>query len=161
MLADMMSKMQHYRFTDDPDIDYIALIKLHHLTAIEMAHREKEWGKNDKMATVAEHIIEVESAEVNEMDSYEHNHKPDGSDKSFYNEAQKMLLHEHTPSESGNIDLVCAEILLKHHQSAINISQMYLKYSKDISVRKLAEHVINHHTANVRSLQSIIREIKK
>jgi len=70
MLGNMMDRIKTYKFVHDPDIDFAALIKIHHSTAVEMAQREKEWGKNPGLVKLAMEMIKTETGEIEYLDKY-------------------------------------------------------------------------------------------
>jgi len=155
MLEAMIKDITTYRFTNDPDIDYAALMKIHHLAAIQMAEREKDWGKNDSVIMLAKHIAHEESDEIDFFDQFEHSHKADQQREDFVKEAQEVLSHKHIAPETGNIDKVFTEMMIQHHESAIRISEIYLKYGKDDQMVKVARENLLHHRKNILDLKSI------
>lgn len=159
MLGSMMDRIKTYKFVYDPDIDFAALIKIHHRTAVEMAQREKEWSKKPEMVKLAKEMISTESGEIERLEGYEDTHKPERNTHAFFDEARKLLSDEQRPNETGNIDRVFARLMIIHHKSAIAISELYLKYSSDSSMKTTAEEIIHHHAQNVSELERLAKDI--
>lgn len=160
MLADMMNHIEHYNFTDDPDLDFAGLMKLHHSTAIQMAKREIEWGKNPDVIKFAKEMVASELKEVDYFEQYEHIHKVGNKDHSFFDEAEKSLFNEQRPAEKGNIDRVFSSLMIIHHKSAITVSQIYLRHGTDSSLKNVAQDIINHHQHNIRELEDVISKMR-
>lgn len=159
MLSGMMDRIKIYRFVHDPNIDFAALIKIHHNTAVEMAQREKEWGKNPELIRLATEMIEKESAEAEKMDNYEDTHKPTINSRSFFDKAQRLLSEGQRPQEAGNIDRVFARLMIMHHRSAIALSQLYIKYATDKPMKSTAEDIIHHHSQDISRLEQLVKSI--
>jgi len=153
ILAGMIQHIKSYKFTHDPDLDYVGLLKIHHITAVQLAEREAEWGQNDTIVKFAKQLMQAENSELNIFDEYEHIHKPDNQNLAFFEEAHQSLLSEGLPNETGNIDHVFVKLIRKHHEKAILISEIYLRFSKDKLIHELAIDVIHHHKISLEQIK--------
>jgi uncharacterized protein (DUF305 family) len=69
----------------------------------------------------------------------------DASAPSFYSEMMKVNERMHAGMEvapSGNVDRDFARMMIPHHQGAIEMGRVYLKYGQDERLKRLAQSII-------------------
>ncbi len=64
------SDMRSMKMTGDADRDFVSMMRRHHLSGIEMAKVELSKGKDDAARAMAQKIIDTQSREVREFDSW-------------------------------------------------------------------------------------------
>ena len=66
----MMKHMDSMKMTGNTDIDFAAMMKMHHQGAIDMAQMELQSGKDAKMRAMAKRIIKDQKKEIKELDQW-------------------------------------------------------------------------------------------
>ena len=73
--------------------------------------------------------------------------------------AATMKMHEAMPMEySGNVDVDFVKSMIPHHQGAIDMAEVELKYGKDPQARKFAEDVIKAQKAEIEEFNKWLQE---
>src|SRR6185312_17337083 len=65
----MMNRMEAMPKTNDPEIDFVKMMRMHHQGAINMANVELQDGKSDGLKRIAQKIITEQQAEIQEFNS--------------------------------------------------------------------------------------------
>ena len=84
MMGSMSEKMASMTMSGNADVDFAAMMRIHHLGAIDMAEAELKNGKNAQMRTMAKNIIAAQKKEVAQLDKFlaTHDHPVDKMKKS-------------------------------------------------------------------------------
>ena len=70
MMKDMNDKMASMKMTENADVDFAMMMRIHHLGAIDMAQAELRDGKNVQMHRMARNIIAAQKKEISELDKF-------------------------------------------------------------------------------------------
>ena len=54
----------------NPDVDFAAMMRIHHQGAIDMAQAELKDGKNAQIRTLAKNIIAAQKKEIAQLDKF-------------------------------------------------------------------------------------------
>jgi uncharacterized protein (DUF305 family) len=73
-----------------------------------------------------------------------------------FTQANAKMHKEMTINFSGNADVDFARGMIPHHQGAIDMSEIVLKFGKDASVRKLANEIIAAQKKEIAQMQAWI-----
>lgn len=92
-------------------------------------------------------LVSILSAESHNLTrSVDHHHADTkGAGSSFYSEMANVNAHMHADMEiapSGNVDRDFAQMMIPHHQGAIDMARVFLKYGRDERLRRLAQAII-------------------
>ena len=131
-LMDIMNKnmqeMKSMQSTGNPDNDFAAMMKTHHMGALEMAQAEVAQGTNAEMKAMAQKMIDAQQKEIAELNTFLSGHNAHGGGDAFHKEVMaQMNGMKMDMNHSGSIDKQFAEIMIPHHQGAIDMSKAYLK----------------------------------
>ena len=76
--------------------------------------------------------------------------------------ASMAKMHEDMTSApmTGNPDIDFAEMMIPHHQGAIDMAKIQLKYGKDPALRTLADEIITAQEKEIVEMRQRIRELK-
>ncbi|MFD2963946.1 MULTISPECIES: DUF305 domain-containing protein [Olivibacter] len=157
IMHEMMDNMNAMQFTKDPDIDFAMMMRMHHEGAIKMSNQELSAGTNTTMRTTAETIIVAQTAEIEELTAFIESNEP-----SVVNEEFQMRTMEGMEKSSknadlqiinGNIDEDFATLMIVHHQSAIESSQLLLQLGKNEQTRAMARKIIDDQQKEIAELQ--------
>ncbi|RKR06862.1 hypothetical protein C7446_0861 [Kushneria sinocarnis] len=75
-----------------------------------------------------------------------------------YRDANDRMHQAMTSSYSGNADVDFARGMIPHHQGAIDMARVELRYGSDPSMRMLAEQVINAQQAEIETLRNWLEQ---
>ena len=70
MMGGMHEKMTSMPSSGNPDVDFAAMMRIHHQGAIDMAQAELKDGKNAQMRTMAKNIIAAQKKEIAQLDKF-------------------------------------------------------------------------------------------
>lgn len=131
-LMDIMNKnmqeMKSMQSTGNPDNDFAAMMKTHHMGALEMAQAELSQGTNAEMKSMAQKMVDAQQKEIAELNTFLSGHNAHGGGDAFHKEVMaQMNGMKMDMNHSGSIDKQFAEIMIPHHQGAIDMSKAYLK----------------------------------
>lgn len=65
----------------------------------------------------------------------------------------EMMEAMHAPGYSGNADVDFLAMMVPHHQGAVEMARLVLKYGRDPVTRQLAEEIIAGQTVEIASMQ--------
>ena len=70
MMTDMQDKMMAMKSTGNVDVDFAAMMRVHHQSAITMAEAELQNGKDPQMRAMAKDIIRAQKKEIAAFDKF-------------------------------------------------------------------------------------------
>ncbi|UYZ64870.1 DUF305 domain-containing protein [Hymenobacter weizhouensis] len=158
IMMDMMTQMDAQPKTQDPDHDFAAQMVLHHDAAIKMAQEELRSGTNQEMKTTAQSIITKQQAEITQFNSFLSGHQAQQPAVPAFNQAQKTNMDKMMQaSEARNLrnqaDYDFAQLMVDHHQAAIDNSQALLQYGRNTTTRTMAQAIIDDQRQEIAALQ--------
>jgi len=143
IMEETQEKMERYNYTNDPDIDFAALMYIHHAFAVDMAEREIELGKDNSLVSLAKNIIVDQRKEMAQFDSYIHSATENDKSEEFAKETKVLMKHTHSVEHANSIDTLFVKLMIPHHQGAVDMSKLYLKYAKDNRLKQTAQSIIS------------------
>jgi len=154
----MMSKMDTMSMTNDPDIDFAAMMRMHHQGAISMANLELQQGKNDSLKRTAQTIIDEQQKEIQDLTNILAGLAIDGSDPEFTMEQkanmEKMGKTADTQLITGDIDNDFATLMIVHHQSATDNASAYLHHGSNPDLLNMAKNMVKSQTMEIDELST-------
>ncbi len=75
------------------------------------------------------------------------------ADKALVGSADRMN-HGMAANMSGNPDQDFTQMMLAHHQGAVDMAKVELQYGKDPVLRKMAENIIRTQGAEIKQMQA-------
>ena len=161
----MMNKMDTMKITNDPDIDFAAMMKLHHEGAISMANLELQQGKNDSMKRTAQMIIDMQTQEIHHLTTILSMLSEDNTDAGFAmeqkNNMEKMDKTADTQLITGDIDNDFATLMIVHHQAASDNASAYLHHGGNADLKTMAADMITAQTKEIADLASWLKANKR
>jgi uncharacterized protein (DUF305 family) len=70
----MQDKMKGMTPTNDPDKDFVIMMKPHHRAAVEMAHTYLKYGSDPTLKKMANDIVSSQKKEIAEMSAWQIKH---------------------------------------------------------------------------------------
>ncbi|CCH03608.1 hypothetical protein FAES_pFAES01118 (plasmid) [Fibrella aestuarina BUZ 2] len=162
----MMAEMDKMTDTNDPDHDFSMMMRMHHQGAIDMSNEELKSGDNQAMKAMAQQVINAQTAEIAQFAQFLQSHKavpiPAGP---TYNAEEmesmmKMMRAQDVRILTGNSDVDYAQLLIDHHQSALEMAMSELKYGDDAQIRQMATKIIEDQKKEIGMLQDWLKANK-
>lgn len=141
IMQNMEHEMHQYNYSNDPDKDFAALMRMHHEAAVRMAEEQVSRGKDTMLVSMARQIIADQQREITIFDGYA-GKAADNRVAAFSSEMQSTMHHPHTTQSGNTVDSIFAQLMIPHHQGAVEMSRVYLKYSKDDQLKQVATGII-------------------
>jgi uncharacterized protein (DUF305 family) len=77
----------------------------------------------------------------------------DASTQAYKESGEKMMKDMSAPPYTGNADKDFVTHMLPHHQGAVDMAEVELKYGKDPALRQLAKNIISAQQKEIRFMQ--------
>ena len=152
----MMSRMEAMPKTNDPEIDFVKMMMMHHQGAINMANVELQDGKNDSLKRTAQKIINEQQAEIQQFNTILATLTVDNSDPTFTMEQMDNMMKGGKTADvqliTGDIDNDFATLMMVHHQSAIDNASAYLHHGNNTQIKTMATNIVNSQTMEIEEL---------
>lgn len=167
----MMTQMENIPESGDAAVDYLYGMIPHHESAVLMSESYLKYdGVNDELKKLAENIINVQKEEIEQMknliNNLELNNKVDKTDENKYIEEYNKLFEHDMSSHSGHsemyatVDEAFAEGMIMHHQMAVDMSEVVLKFTENEPVIEFAQNVIDTQGQEIEFMNDILDKIK-
>ena len=159
IMNDMMTQMDAQAKTQDPDHDYATQMVMHHEAAIKMAEEELRTGSNQEMKVTAQDIITKQRAEIGQFSAFTSSHQPTQPLVPQFNAMQKtnmdkMMTAMDTRTITAKPDYDFAQLMVDHHQAAIDNSEALLQSGRNATTRALAQAIITDQRQEIAALQN-------
>jgi len=158
LMHDMMDEMHTMKVTQDPDIDYATMMKMHHMGAIDMAELELKSGSNSEMKAKAQAIIDAQQKEIAEFDYFLAKATPASMNMDFHMEMMEGMDRMGKQSDlqiiNGNIDQDFATLMIEHHKSATEMAQMHLVMGKNAGLKEMSSSIIEEQNKEIADFQT-------
>lgn len=165
-LMDVMNKsmqeMKGMQSTGNPDNDFAALMKMHHMSAIEMAQVELAQGQDPQIKQMAQKMLDDQQKEVAEFNSFLSGHNAHGGGDAFFKQSMAMMTKmDMNMDMSGSIDKQFVQMMIPHHQSAVDMSQAYIKQgAHEEKLKTMANNIISSQKKEIGELQAWLNKNK-
>ncbi|WP_170865321.1 DUF305 domain-containing protein [Hymenobacter psychrotolerans] len=159
IMMDMMTQMDAQAKTQDPDHDFAAQMVLHHDAAIKMSEEELRAGSNQEMKTIAQDVITKQRAEITQFNTFLSGHQPTQPLVPQFNQIQKtnmdrMMAASNARTMTMRTDVDYAQMMIDHHQAAIDNSEALLQHGRNATMRQLAQAIITDQRQEIGVLQN-------
>ncbi len=162
MMSSMMKQMEtmnNMKTKNDPDHDFAMMMKYHHTAAKEMAELELLHGHHSEIKSLAHKIITDQEKEIQEFDKFLNSspveNKP-GNDK-FFNESMQMMkdMPMDMNKPATDTDQQFITMMIPHHEQAISMSRIYLRYAKKDNLKTIANNIITTQQNEIKELKDL------
>jgi uncharacterized protein (DUF305 family) len=143
MMMDMMAPL-----TGKADLDFVQGMIPHHQGAIDMANAVLKYGKDQEVKKMAEGVVSAQESEITLMKAWlaktDQAALPVAAESRNANEqamAPMMMNMGVKPTGDADVDFMAG--MIPHHQGAIDMAKVELKYGKDPELLKLAGDIIS------------------
>lgn len=149
--AQSMGKMHHTMMIaseeKDPDIAFAKGMIPHHQGAIDMANIQLKYGKDPEIRQLAEQVLKAQQPEIDMMNQWLATYTAQQLNENLSHiKAYQESMGSHDVMMNGtqenDPDIAFVKGMIPHHQGAIDMAKIQLKYGKTEQMRKLAEDII-------------------
>lgn len=159
--------MNQAAYIANPDAAFNAGMIPHHQGAVAMAEIELKYGQNPTMRQLAKNIIASQQAEIDAMLQWLKQYPSPtlAAGKTAPHTQAYMALNQHHAmahaARHPNPDVAFAQAMIPHHQGAIDMAKIQLRYGNDPTTRKLAETIIAAQQPEIDLMQNWLNSIQK
>lgn len=161
----MIDTMKITPMPGDPDHHFAKMMQLHHKGAINMANIVLNHGKDSTIKRMAHEMIEKQTREIAELQSFLDHHKMHGENPEFNMKMEmsmeKMNKNADLQIINGNIDHDFAILIIFHHQSAIEMADLVIHYGHHSEIKLMAEMMKEDQEKEIKELQEWLLEHRK
>jgi uncharacterized protein (DUF305 family) len=151
-----MAQMKAVAATGNADRDYAALMKVHHQGAVDMAQMLLAQGADPQLKEMAQKMITEQQGEIARFDSALASLPAQGTDTAFYSQSIKAMDAMHMDmNHTGSIEKDFVQMMIPHHQGAIDMSRTYLKSgASHAGLKALANAIISDQQKEIADMQA-------
>lgn len=166
IMAEMMKDMEDIPRSGSDAVDFLNGMIPHHQSAVAMSESYlKHGGKNESLKKLAGDIITQQNDEIEQMKSMveklqKEDLKDEEAESGYMEEYGKMMHSNHSgQSVAQNIDFAFAEGMIMHHQMAIDMSEVVLKYTDEDDVEELAQNITKLQKKEIEEMNGILEDM--
>lgn len=157
IMHQMMAQMMNSQMTAGPDHMYAMMMPMHHEGAVKMAEEEIAHGTNAEMKAMAQRMKDAQEAEIQQFNTMLAT-LPVGTPNADYNKKDKaamdkMMRESDLRIINGKTDHDFAQLMIPHHQSAIEMSYALLEHGNDPALKAMARKIIEDQEKEIAELQ--------
>lgn len=165
IMDQMMEDMELKEKTGSSSLAFLTGMIPHHESAIEMSEEYLKYAPEDaRFRQLAEDIITAQTAEIeqmkNMMEDIKGGYQADGTKEEAYlkeyNEMMEGHHSGHVSSDTEDLDTAFAEGMIMHHQMAVDMARVIIKYSDNDSVTDYANSVIELQEQEISQMQDFL-----
>lgn len=149
----MMSRMESMTMTNDPEIDFVKMMMMHHQGAVSMANVELQFGSNDSLKRTAQKIITEQQAEITQFNTILATLTVDNRDTVFSMEQMDNMTKMGKAADvqliTADIDNDFATLMMVHHQSAIDNASAYLHHGNNAQIKTMATNIVTSQNMEI------------
>ena len=159
-MNDQMSAME---MTGDADHDFASVMVMHHQGAIDMANKELEKGNDETIQTVAQQIIDKQTAEKQELTMWLESHTPEPNadghafDAEMMEVMEKMKNWKDILALTGDADNDFAQLMIIHHQQATDNAHSILHHGHHEEIKSMARMMIEDQNKEITDLTAWLK----
>jgi uncharacterized protein (DUF305 family) len=153
LMDDMMNAMHAQKSTGNDDIDYANMMLVHHQGAVKMAELQIEKGTNEQLKEFSRGVVKAQMAEIDSFKRILAVTSPVLSDKKsqFHKDMETSMqpMMEKHGQHTTNIDSSFAQLMIPHHQAAVDMAKAYLKTGTHTGLKKISESIVQSQSREI------------
>lgn len=159
----MNAQMDAMEMTGDADYDFASMMMMHHQGAIDMANKELEKGKDATIKGMAQQIIEKQTAEKTQLQTWINAHTvTPTAEGAAYDEEMMMVMEKmknwkDTQVLTGNPDSDFAQLMIIHHQQSTDNASGILHHGSDEQIMEMAKMMIEDQNKEITELTAWLK----
>lgn len=155
IMKEMMDEMHQETITGNIDADYANMMADHHEGAVEMSELLLQKGNNGDLKAFAQKVIDAQKKEIDLLDRYDDLKTKSSESDKFQKEMMATMapmMNSEIPIHN-HIDMDYVQQMIPHHQSAVDMAKVYLKYGKEKELLTLSENIIKEQEKEITFLK--------
>lgn len=142
----------------DSDLKFIDAMTVHHQSAVEMSEIALDEAEHPELVELAEEIIAAQKQEIVQFQEWRDAWYPDApeSDLSGMQDMAGMAM-DHGDMEmltnAERFDLMFIEMMIPHHQSAIEMAESILETTERPELQQMAQDIIEAQQAEIEQMK--------
>lgn len=153
-----MMQLDTLQVTGDPDYDFATAMLLHHRASIAMGEDQINHGRDSSLIDLAKKIVESQEQEIERLEKFTSNNKPDENNKEFVQEMEKKIQQmkddmDNNMKMTGNFDRDFASLMSLHHKHGQDLAETQIKYGKDPELKKYAKEIAEQQKQELKQLE--------
>jgi uncharacterized protein (DUF305 family) len=166
IMHEMDRMMEEVSMINDPDVVFANMMMVHHQGAINMANEELAHGDDAELRAIAQKIITDQQKEIQEFKDFLSAYEPDQPvDHEFHEEMMASMEKARQAADlrvlTGDTDHDFAELMIVHHQAAIEDSRSVMEHGTSLEIKEMAHEMINAQMTEILELQQWLLAHKK
>lgn len=164
MMDTMMVKMDKAPKTGSAELDFISQMIPHHEGAIEMAAYEIQYGKDFTMIQLAKSILAEQKSELQQMHLWLQQSTvvrtaATAEFQSSMDDTMDIMMKT-MPENSNltNVDQAFASVMRPHHQAAIDMAKVVLRFSRDQQTNAFANGLISSEQVEIEQMSLFLKQ---
>ena len=160
IMDSMMVKMEVASTNGSPEVAFIRQMIPHHEGAIAMAIYEIKHGQNFSMVQLAKSILAEQTLELQKMQGWlkQAKNKEGKNPAEFINSLNQTMgiMMKNIPAAAmlGDTDQAFARIMIPHHQAAVDMAKVVLRYATEKQVQAFAKQIISAQQVEIEQMRS-------
>lgn len=155
LLISSNQRLNDLQFTNDPDVDFMLVLKTQQQNVIDFANLELSSGKDDYLKNKAKAIISKNEELIKQLKAYLDANPAQASELKF----DAMLLLNKTGAItkadlSGKVDQDFVTVMLGLHQSGVDITKLELAYGRRDVILAMANKLMEEHQEEVQEFKA-------
>lgn len=135
------------------DRAFTASMTPHHKSAVAMARIAKERSRRPEILALADDIITAQDAEISQMRSIDGRLAAAGAPKGKLEGASMMGMGDEASLKTAKpFDRAFIDMMIPHHQGAIQMARSELATGSDAETKKLASAIITAQTSEIEKM---------
>lgn len=163
---DMMDDMMAMTMTNDADHDFAMMMTMHHQGAIDMSNELLKSGDAATIREIAQRVIAAQQAEKTMLDQFVKSHTAEANaagrtaSQEYMMSMEKMGKAQDIRILTGDADVDYAQLLIDHHQSALEMARTELEHGDVPQMKAMAEKMIDDQMKEIDELQTWLKQNK-
>lgn len=157
-----MQQMMGVRSVGNADIDFAALMSIHHQGAVDMANTLLKTGSDEELKKMAKQIIIDQKKEIAVFGDVLNSLKvKSGNDSGFFKKSMQDMHHMQLMDDSSFIERQIVLMMIPHHEGAINMAKTYLQIgAKNSELKKIANNIIKSQQVEIDRFKHLLTDMK-
>lgn len=155
-MDEMMNDMHDTKFSGNNDRDFAEMMADHHEGAVEMSEILLQKGTDSGLKDFAKKVIADQNKEIAVLDRFDDFSAVSPDHEAFQKDLQRSMaaMMDKNIKIHNNTDKDYAQQMIPHHQSAVEMAEVYLKYGKNAELLALCKNVVSAQTEEIAYLQN-------
>lgn len=141
----------------DPDLAFIDGMIPHHEGAVVMAEMALERAEHQELKDLSQEIIDAQESEIAQMQEWRSEWFPDAPPPEDMSGMEGMGMMSEADMEmletTDMFDQMFIDMMIEHHQSAIDMSQEIQTTTERPEIQQLAEDIISSQQAEIEQME--------